>query len=213
MTRTEVQAFADFLEGRGAYLRFVTPDFRRGAIVGTIGSLETVPTAPVNDGSFIHIRDEIRGGETQGMALIAVGGTVTVVGSGTIVSALGLGLVGAGLFMVMYYARRDMKSPPPAEKPSSDNSDTPNDLGDLYAPEENIELPNAVAVGEPENGINTDTLLASLGRSSVDIIINDIPIGWDEDTGGPTTGLGGGPIGDGGDSGDDGGFSLDFPLW
>jgi len=85
-------------------------------------------------------------------------------------------------------------------------------LGDPYAPEENIELPNAVAVGEPENGINTDTLLASLGRSSVDIVINDIPIGWDEDTGGPTTGLGGGPIGDGGDSGDDGGFSLDFPL-
>ena len=58
-----------------------------------------------------------------------------------------------------------------------------------------------MAYGDPANGINLDPLLQQLATGTLDQILNELPLGWDPDSGSPLPGIGSGDLG-GTDSGE-----------
>jgi len=75
--------------------------------------------------------------------------------------------------------------------------------------ENSIDLPNAVAIGDPPNGLDVNGLLNTVGNGALDIILG-LPIGWDPDTGTELPGLGSDDPAGG--AGDDGNPVGDLPV-
>lgn len=179
-------------------------------------SLLDVPAAPVNDGNFIAIRDA-SAGATKAATGLAAGGTViiaiavapaaadqTLLFVGAAVVALGAGFAfGWGLAEI--FGDNTPPAPPP-KQPSSENTDVPNDTGDGDTGD--IEVPSAVAVGSPDNGIDLNGLLGQLATSSLDDLLNNLPVGWDSDAGVALPGIGAGDLGGDGGGGLPGGFGV-----
>jgi hypothetical protein len=213
--QSEVNAFAQYLETCGVYLRYVSSDLRRAAIVGDVPALVNVHTAPVDDGSFVAIKDNKGIVEFASGTAIVAGILMTMAAvpepasPGLFVVGASLGLF-AGSILIIEGIKDDSKEnqpAPPTQKPSSENTDVPNDTGDPDSG--NIEVPNALAVGDPDNGIDADGLVEQLATSALDDVIDDIPIGWDSDAGVPLPGIGDGDIG--GSGGGDAGGTV--PGW
>ena len=95
----------------------------------------------------------------------------------------------------------DNRSEPRSD--STESAPTPNDLGE---PGEPIEIPNAVAVDIPPDDFNIDGVLQELGDFaidfSVDMVLSDLPMGFDTSTG---TGVPGVRVPGEEDNGDGGG--------
>lgn len=218
MNRIEVQGLSQYLEAQGLYLRYVSKDLRRAAVFGSVPSLVSVPAAPVNDGNLIALQDAYSGATKVGTGIIA-GGTViisvtvapalpaageTFLFIGAAAVAIGAGfLIGVGIAEIV----DDLRPPAlPPKQPSSENTDVPNDTGD--GDTGNIEVPSAVAVGNPDNGIDVNGLLSQLATSSLDELLNNLPVGWDSDAGVGLPGIGAGDLGGDGGGGLPGGFGV-----
>ena len=209
---SEVLALSSRLHEQGLSLRLLDKGLRRAAIIGTVPALVNVPTIPINNGNLLHVLD-VSGGVAQvaggvgiaGGTLIAIGlatgpiGWITV--AGVLVSGAAAGtLIGNGIFDIW---QGDPKPVPRSD--SNDNNSTPNDLGSDGPGDETIEIPNAVALGSPPDDLNVDEVLQQLGDFtvdfSVDMVLSDLPVGFDTSTG---AGLPGIPSGDGEGGGDGG---------
>lgn len=222
LTKAEVAAFSTYLEGFGLFMRYVSKDLRRAVIFGDVPSLVSVPAAVVNDGNFITTKDASAGATKVGTGLVSFGtvlitlivagpaaaaaGSEALLIGGAVVVTTGAGfLIGYGLAELL----NDTPAPPPPKKPSSDNTDFPNqvdgeDFGD-------VDVPDAVAFGSPDNGIDVDQMVGQLGDGALEEIVSNIPIGWDSDSGAAMPGIGDfGSDGGSGDSGDGGGLFGDL---
>ncbi|HWW19346.1 MAG TPA: hypothetical protein VNZ06_00960, partial [Steroidobacteraceae bacterium] len=221
MSQAEVTALASYLETLGVYLRYVSKDLRRAVIFGDVPSLVSVPTAPVNDGNFTTIQDESAGAMKVGSGTIAFGtvlisvvvapATIGAAGETTLLVGAGVVAVGAGFLVtwgLLEIFGGDAPPPSPAPKqPSSDNIDMPNEVDDQ--PTGEVEIPSAVAMGSPDNGIDVLSLVDELATGTLDDVLSSFPIGWDSGSGTPLPGigdLGGGDTGSGGSLGGDLGF-------
>lgn len=208
----EVLALSSWLRQQGLSLRLLDKDLRRAAIIGTVPSLVNVPTLPINSGNLLHVLDvssgvaQVAGGAgIVGGTLIAIGLATGPIGwialAGVVVAGAAAGtFIGSGIFDIQ---QGDPKPTPRSD--SNDSNSTPNDLGPDGPAGETIELPNAVALGSPPDGLNTDGVLQELGDFavdfSVDMALSDLPVGFDAGTGAGLPGIGGGYSGDGGDGG------------
>jgi hypothetical protein len=199
MSQSEVTDLAAYLEGIGIYLRYVNKDLRRAVLIGDVPSLANAPAAPINDGNFITIKDASSGATKVGTGVIA-GGTV-IIGTvaagpaaaaagaegvlflGAAVVAFGVGfLISWGVLEIIY------DSPPQPQKPSSDNTNVPNETDD--GEDGDVDVPSAVAFGTPENGIDPEQLVNELATGTLDEILSSLPIGWDSDSGTSLPGIG-----------------------
>jgi len=214
MNRDEVVALTTNLENYGVLVRLVDKDFRHAALIGTVSSLVSVPTTIVDGQNFVQIKDKYSGGEAIGTTVAAVGAVLLTMSSAPpamlIVGAALLGLgtgfaISTGVMDILH----DSSPAPTKESPDKTKSemDSPDSQPDDGGDQDTIEIPNAVAIGDPPQGLDVDNLLTDLSDFSLDLILSDIPVGWDPDTG---TGipLGGADLGgqEGGDSG--GGISI-----
>jgi hypothetical protein len=212
---SEVLALSSRLHEQGLSLRLLDKGLRRAAIIGTVPALVNVPTIPINDGNLLHVLDVSSGVTQVGGGLGIIGGTLLAIGlatgpigwvavTGAVVAGAGGGfLIGTGIFEIW---QGDPKPVPRSD--SNDNNSTPNDLGSDGSGGETIEIPNAVAFGSPPDDLNVDGVLQQLGDFavdfSVDMVLSDLPVGFDAGTG---AGLPGIPDGNGGDDGDGGGLN------
>jgi len=209
--RSEVQALAATLQEHGLLLRLVDKNLRRAAIIGTPPALASVPSVVIDGQNLTHIKDWFSGAAAtaSGVALgagfivtIALAGPTTLAAAPTVLLlggsfALGAAagaLVGLGINEMLY------SDPPPPRSNSPQSDSTPNEVGPNGEGGGTIEIPNSVAIGSPPDGLDTGDLLQELGDFSLDFVLADIPVGWDEDAGQAFPGLGGGV--DGGDGGD-----------
>lgn len=177
-------------------------------------SLVNAPTTVVDDGSILHVQDKFSGGEAIGTA--ATGAGAVLIGLALASTApvwvlpVGAALLGFGTGFTITAGIMDIlhDSAPAPRSDSQDSIPTPNDLGPDGPGGETIEIPNAVAIGSPPDGSNTDGILRELGEFaisfSVDIVLSDLPVGFDPSTG---SGLPGIPLGDGSDDGDGSGLN------
>jgi len=213
----EVNGLARYLEAQRVYLRFVSKDLRRAAIFGDVPSLINVPTAPLTDGNFITVKDASGGATKVATGITAVGTliiAVTVAPAAVDETALLIGAAAVGFAagftttwgLLEIFGDQAPPPPPPAQKPSSENTDVPNDTGD--GDNGDIEVPSAVAVGSPDNGIDLNGLLGQLATSSLDDLLNNLPVGWDSDAGVALPGIGAGDLGGDGGGGLPGGFGV-----
>jgi hypothetical protein len=216
MNSHEVLALSSNLREKGLSLRLLDKNLRRAAIVGLASSLVNAPTIPLNNANLLKIQDKFSGGEAIGGA-IAAGGAI-VVGIGLTATApvwvLPVGLVIAtfGLTFTITTGVMDIlhDSQPPPRSNSDEINSTPNDLGPDGMDGETIEIPNAVAIGSPPDDLNIDSVLQDLGDFSVDftvdLVLSDLPVGFDTNTGGGLPGI---PVENENDDGGDGGI---FPF-
>jgi hypothetical protein len=229
MSRDELAEFSNWLVGKGLSLRFVDKNLRRAAIVGTAVSLVEAPVVPINDGTFIGIRDN---GDYVATGVIAIGGAIVAVGAAGPIVGLGgeaaasavvigsLFVVGAAGYFIYKGLFPDEPVPPPPRTPSRSRGGTRSALdpddgqGETPPADEDnansVEVPNAVAVGDPPDGVDLDGLVTDLGEMSLSEILETLPIGWDPDTGTGLDRVGLGDLGvSDGDPGGNGG--LPFP--
>jgi hypothetical protein len=214
---SQVLALSSTLRKQGLSLRLLDKDLQRAAIIGLAPALVNAPATAINEGNLLHVRDKFSGAEAIGGAVIGVG--AVLIGAALAVTApvwvlpVGAGLLGFGAGVTITSGILDIlhDSTPAPRSDSLDSTPTPNDLGTDGPSNETIEIPNAVAVGSPPEGFNTDSVLQQLSDFSVDfsvdLVLSDLPVGFDPVTG---AGLPGFPGGDGGDPGDpgDGGFPV-----
>jgi hypothetical protein len=216
MTISEVTTLKESLEAQGIFLRYISKDLRRAALVASTYTLSTAPATPIDGDSFITVKDDAVGDIAAGGAIL--GGVIfgiglatqnpwLIYGGGGTMSFAGGYLLGRGLYTLLH--------PPDGQKPkpTSENDDTPNDPNDLGDPNsgEDIETPKAVVMGDEEDGIDTDGLLQTLATNVLDDVLDDLPLGWDADSGSPMNSIGPPPP-SGGDGGDDG-FPVPIPFW
>jgi predicted phage tail protein len=221
LTKSEVETFAANLENFGVLLRFVDKNLRQAAIIGTVASINSVPTVTVDAQNFITVKDWFAGASKVGTGLGAVGTVLitialapTLAAGGEailVVGAVGVA-IGAGIVVGAGIAEMLQDDPPTPQKPSSDN--TSNDVDSPDGPlvpgdQDTIEIPNAVAVGDPPNGVQVDDLLTDVGDFALDLALANIPIGWDPDAGVGLPGLGSGDLNPG--DGDGNGEFGEFP--
>jgi hypothetical protein len=212
MTQSEVEALASYLGSRGVFMRFVSKDLRRAVILGDVPALISVPAAPINDGNFISFKDASSGATKAGTGTIAlgtvivtlaVGGPAAIAAGGEVTLLVGASLVVFGAGFLITYGVLELLSDPPAKQPSSENTDVPNDVDGVDTGD--VEVPDAVAVGSPDNGIDVQDLVDQIGTGALDEIVSNLPLGWDSDSGTGLSGIGGFDAGNGGNDGDNGG--------
>jgi hypothetical protein len=216
---SEILALSTKLREHGLSLRVLDKELRRAAIIGTVPSLFTVLTVPLSDSNLPQIFDVLEPGPG---AFVAVG-AVEVAGSVLAIlflpelsigillvavtwAALGSIAMGIGLADLLGPSKDAPKPAPQAD--STDTNTTPNDIGSDDPAGEPIEIPNAVAFGSPPDDFNLDGVLQDLGDFSVDftvdMVLSDLPVGFDANTGGGLPGI---PGENGGDDGGGGGFN------
>jgi hypothetical protein len=212
VSQADVTALAGYLEERGVYLRYVSKDLRRAVIFGDVPSLVSVPAAPLNDGNFTTFQDTSSGATKVGTGTVALGtvivalvvnGPAVAAAGGEVALIIGAGVVALGAGFLVGWGINELiqgdKPTPPPRQPSSDNLDSPNDLGDENGGD--IEIPNAIALGSPDNGIDVSGMVDQLASGVMEDIMSSIPLGWDSDSGTALPGIG---DFDGGDGGGDG---------
>lgn len=203
----EILALSAAFKQQGISLRLINHLTQTFVLVALVPSLVDAPVTVVNSGNLIQIRDKFSGAEAVGGITAGVGGLI--IGIAVTVSApvwvlpVGAFLLGFGVGVGITAGIMDIAhdSTPPPRSDSQQNIITPNDLGPDGPPGESIEVPNAVVIGTP-NGVNVDGILRELGDFSVDfsvdMILADLPTGFDPITDGIPSG---GVPGDGGDGG------------
>jgi hypothetical protein len=222
----EFLAFSRELREYNLSLRLLTKDLRYAAIVGEVPELVNAPAGVVNDGNFITVKDKYSGASSIGGGIATFGAGMFAIGTlptpaspalliiGSAAFGLGAGImIGAGVLDMM------QGTPPPPKAHSPQSSSTPNEAGPdgpdgLDTPQgDNLEVPNAVALGTPPDGLETDGMLQQLGDFAVDFTVDmalsDLPIGFDPANGHGLPGfpdLGGDQEGSGGPGGGDTGF-------
>ena len=219
--QSEVIALSTLLESHGVLLRAVDKHFRQAAIVGTVASLVSVPGTIVNGQDFITVKDKYAGAEAIGGAvagggalIVAIPGVVAVSPEaavalfmiGSVIAAAGIGwTIGVGVMDIL------QNSPPPPSTPSPDKTKSEVDSPDVPEGDDpnTIEIPNAVAIGDPPNGFDVDSVVTEVGNLAVDLIMADLPIGWDPDAGSRLPELGDGDLGG---EGGGGGGGISFPA-
>lgn len=209
---SEVMALSEMFRQQGISLRLVSRDQQSFALVGLVPSLVNAPTTLVDSSNLIHVRDKFSGGEAVGGIAAGAGGVLIGIALATTapvwVLPVGAVLLGFGAGFGITTGIMDIlhDSTPPPRSDSQDNSVTPNDLGP-EGPGEPIEVPNAVAIGSPPEGLDTTGVLQELGdfslEFSVDMVLSELPVGFDPGSG---AGFPGGPLGDEGE-GEGGGFN------
>jgi hypothetical protein len=216
MDQPEVTAFSAYLDSIGLYLRYVSKDLRRAVIFGDVPALVNAPAAPLNDGNFVTIKDNSSGAIKVGTGVIATGTVIvsTVVAAPPAVAAgtegaliLGVAVVALGAGFLIGYGLAELldKDPPPPNVPSSDNTNVPNETDENDSGD--VDVPNAVAVGNGDNGIDVQGMVDTLADGALDEVMSTFPIGWDSGSGTSLPGIG--DFGDG-SSGGDGGSGGDF---
>ncbi len=206
-------ALTDNLQNYGVLVRLVDKNLRHAALVGTVSALVSVPTTIVDGPNFVTIKDKYSGGEAIGGAIIGVGAVLIGISTvpepaSPVLFFVGVGLVGFGFGVTVTAGILDIlkdSSTSEPEKPSSDNTKSEVDDSD-GSDQDTIEFPHAIAIGEPPNGFDVDTFVTDLADFSVDLVLSDIPGGWDSDAG---VGLPG--VDDGGLDGGDGGGGINIP--
>jgi len=223
MNASEVSKLKQDLEGQGLYLRYISTDLRRAALVGSVYSLSAAKGIPIDPDNFIKIKSDPSGADDIATGSALLGGAMTAAGAATLDPPLfwfGLAVtLGSGNYFLtkgilkLLYGTPPQPSPPKQE-PSSENSDTPNDPNDFGDPTngDDIEVPKAVAIGDEEPGIDVDGLVQQLGTHILNDILDDLPLGWDADAGSPIPTIGP-PPSDGGSGDDDGGGFPSIPIW
>lgn len=216
MTRDEVVGLAAGLERFGVLVRLVDKEFRHAALVGTVPSLVSVPTVEVNGQNFIQIRDAAAALGYFGGAAVAYGSAVALIATipepaSPVLFFIGIGLLGlgSGLSLAAGVIEMDKDSSPAPAKDSSDKtkSEVESPGGQDDDDQDSIEIPNAVAIGDPPNGFDVDGLLADMADFTLDLAVSDIiSLGWDSDAGVGLPGLGGDDFGGGGGG-------VDVPPW
>lgn len=211
---SQVLALSSTLRKQGLSLRLLDKDLQRAAIIGLAPALVNVPATAINEGNLLHVRDKFSGGEAIGGAVIGVGavliGVALSVTAPVWVLPVGAALLGFGAGFTITTGIMDIlhDNPPVPRSDSLESTPMLNDVGPDGPDGETIEIPNAVAVGSPPEGFNTDGVLKQLGdfaiNFSIDIALSDLPVGFDPDTGAGLPGFPGGDGGDGGDVGDGG---------
>src|SRR5206468_846232 len=107
---------------------------------------------------------------------------------------VGLTAFGGGLSTGAGIIELQKDSPPAPAKDSSDKtkSEVESPEGQPDDDQDSIEIPNAVAIGDPPNGFDVDGLLADMADFTLDLAVSDIiSLGWDSDAGVGLPGLGG----------------------
>lgn len=218
MTKDEVEALTSDLERAGILLRLVDKDFRHGALIGTVPALANAPAVEVNGQNFVQVRDKYGSLEAIGGGIVSAGGAFigvgSVLGPSWLLIGVGIGITGWGLAFLAVIGILDlMQDNTPLITPSQNTKksevESPDGQADA-SDQDTIEIPDAVAIGDPPKGFDVDKIVTDLGDSALDQILSDIPVGWDPDTG---TGipLGGGDFGGQGDEGGGGG-GIDAPF-
>jgi hypothetical protein len=214
ISASEVMALSEMFRQQGISLRLVSRDRQSFALVGLVPSLVNAPTTLVDQGNLLHVRDKFSGGEAVGGIAAGVGGVLIGIALATSapvwVLPVGAALLGFGAGFGITAGIMDIlhDSAPAPRSDSQDDSATPNDLGP-DGPGETIEVPNAVAIGSPPEGLDTPGVLDELGDFaidfSVDMVLSDLPVGFDPGSG---AGFPGGPLGgEGNGEGEGGGFN------
>lgn len=197
----EIEDLAEMFKQRDISLRLVDHAQQLFALLALVPSLVNAPATVVDPGNLIHIRDKFSGGEAVGGIAAGAGGVL--IGVALAVTApvwvlpVGAALFGFGVGFGITAGIMDIvhDSTPPPRSDSQDHSSTPNDLGPDGVPtDESIETPNAVAIGVPPADLDVSSLVNDLGDLSIDfsidMVLSDLPTGFDSTTGGISGGVG-----------------------
>jgi hypothetical protein len=218
MARSEIDAFKDHLESHGLFLRLVDKSFSSCAIVGSTLAMSAVQVVPLDAQSFLTIKDAVSGAKDIAAGIIAVGAIVaTAAAAGPpVAGVLGITAANAGLVFEVGVALTALGAgiligvglgeiPVPANAPIQQAPLGPHDGGTSEA--DSVDIPDAIAIGDPPNGFDADAALTDLGNLALDLTLVQIPVGWDSDAGVALPGIGADGLG--GDPDDGGGGIID----
>jgi hypothetical protein len=195
----DIPALQNLLAVYGITLKLVTTDFRRSVLVGTRGTMATVPTVKLTKLNLEDVATgvaEVGGGgaalataiialatipEPASPVLFAVGVAIAFAASGT--------LFGLGAQQIYDSSGQTTPYQPPGT--SSDTTQVPQPAGD------SVDIPDGEIYGDPPPGVDSDQLISTIVNNT-----DLVPNGWDLNTG---SGLPGFPDGSGGDGGLGGG--------